>query len=120
MTIEQITAINNGMSMLSTIYECAFNTWAIKEFTDYIDSHIKALKDADVDNHIVEHFESLCYACLPIAEESVKEHEYYEAPFEEAEDMEDQEANYHSYTPEADLAALRELKAKLEANNSSL
>lgn len=79
MTIEQITAINNGMSMLSTIYEYADQVWTIKEFTDYTDSHIKALKDAGVDNYIVEHFKSLCYACLPVAKRAVEIHEDYYA-----------------------------------------
>ena len=83
MTIEQITAINNGMSMLADLYQTASMMTSLKDYREYTDQHIKALRDSGVDNYIVEHFESLCHSWLPVAEDS----EYF-------------------HTPEEDLAAL--------------
>lgn len=78
MTMEQITAINNGMSMLTGLYFVAGMVTSIKEFTEYTDKHIKAMKDSGVDSYIVEHFESLCLSFLPTAEHSVKEYLNYD------------------------------------------
>lgn len=117
MTIEQITAINNGMSMLADLCQAASMMTSLEDYKEYTNQHIKALRDSGVDNNIVEHFESLCHSCLPVAENAVRQHERYIALFEE--EMEREEMSSYA-TPEEDLAALQELKAKLKANNSSL
>lgn len=74
MTIEQITAINNGMSMLANLYEAVEMVQSLDEFEEYTNRHIKALKDANVDNLIVEHFESVCCAYYPIVESNLRHH----------------------------------------------
>lgn len=74
LTLEQVTAINNGMSMLSIMYEYASQVRTVKEFTEYTERHIKTLEDAGVDKYIVDHFYQLCLACLPIAEGAEKRH----------------------------------------------
>lgn len=125
MTIEQITAINNGMSMLADLCQAASMMTSLEDYREYTDQHIKALRDSGVDNNIVEHFESLCHSYLPVAENAVRQHERYIALVEEDMKLEEmdimgrEEMLPHS-TPEEDLAALQELKAKLKANNSSL
>lgn len=126
MTIEQITAINNGMSMLADLYQTASMMTSLEDYKEYTNQHIKALRDSGVDNYIVEHFESLCHSCLPVAEDAVRQHERYMALCEEdiklEEEIEEREREemLPYATPEEDLAALQKLKAKLESNNSSL
>ena len=125
MTIEQITAINNGMSMLADLYQTASMMTSLEDYKEYTNKHIKALRDSGVDNNIVEHFESLCHSYLPVAEDAVRQHERYIALFEEEVEREEGEIvereEMSSYaTPEEDLAALQKLMAKLESNNSSL
>ena len=126
MTIEQITAINNGMSMLADLCQNASMITSLEDYKEYTNQHIKALRDSGVDNYIVEHFESLCHSCLPVAENAVRQHERYIALCEEdiklEEEMEERgrEEMLPYATPEEDLAALQELMAKLESNNSSL
>ena len=125
MTIEQITAINNGMSMLADLYQTASMMTSLEDYKEYTNQHIKALRDSGVDNNIVEHFESLCHSYLPVAEYAVRQHERYIALFEEEVEREEREIGEREEmspyaTPEEDLAALQELKAKLTANNSSL
>lgn len=58
MTIEQITAINNAMSVLTTLHE-APGMVSLEEFKEYIEFHIKALKDSGVDRDIIEHFKAI-------------------------------------------------------------
>ena len=118
MTIEQITAINNGMSMLADLYQAASMMTSLENYKEYTNQHIKALRDSGVDNYIVEHFESLCHSCLPVAEDAVRQHERYIAPFDEEVEREEREMGEReemsSYPiPEEDLAALQELKAML-------
>lgn len=118
MTIEQITAINNGMSMLTDLCQAASMMTSLEDYREYTDQHIKALRDSGVDNNIVEHFESLCHSYLPVAEDAVRQHEKYMALFEEEtkreEEMERREREeIPSATPEEDLAALQELMDKL-------
>ena len=125
MTTEQITAINNSMSMLADLYQTASMMTSLEDYKEYTNQHIKALRDSGVDNYIVEHFESLCHSCLPVAENAVRQHERYIALFEEEVEREEREMGeceeMSPYaTPEEDLAALQKLKAKLESNNSSL
>lgn len=83
MTIEQITAINNGMSMLTGLYQAASIMTSLEDYKEYTNQHIKALRDSGVDDNIVEHFESLCHSCLPVAEDSVRQYEKYIAICEE-------------------------------------
>ena len=125
MTIEQITAINNVMSMLADLYQTASMVTSLEDYKEYTNKHIKALRDSGVDNNIVEHFESLCHSYLPVAEGAVRQHERYIALFEEEVEREEREMGeceeMSPYaTPEEDLAALQKLMAKLESNNSSL
>lgn len=91
MTIEQITAINNGMSMLADLYQTASMITSLEDYREYTDQHIKALRDSGVDNYIVEHFESLCHSCLPVAEDAVRQHERYIALFNEEVEREERE-----------------------------
>ena len=118
MTTEQITAINNGMSMLTDLYQTASMMTSLEDYKEYTNQHIKALRDSGVDNYIVEHFESICHSCLPVAEYAVRQHERYIALFEEEVEREEGEIGEREKmspyaTPEEDLAALQELKAKL-------
>lgn len=118
MTTEQITAINNGMSMLANLYHTASMTTSLEDYKEYTNQHIKTLRDSGVDNYIVEHFESLCHSCLPVAEDAVRQHEKYMALIEEEakweEEMEEREREeIPSATPEEDLATLQELMDKL-------
>lgn len=122
MTIEQITAINNGMSMLADLYQTASMMTSLEDYKEYTNQHIKALRDSGVDNYIVEHFESLCHSCLPVAEDAVRQHERYIALFEEEVEREEREIGEREEmppyaTPEEDLAALQELKAKLSGHS---
>ena len=77
MTIEQITAINNAMSMLTDLQEAASMMTSLENYREYTDQHIKALRDSGVDSSIVEHFESICESYLPIAEDAVRRHIRY-------------------------------------------
>ena len=82
MTIEQITAINNGMSMLADLFEAASMISSIEDYKEYTNQHIKALRDSGVDNNIVEHFESLCHSYLSIAEDTIRQGIKYSPNYE--------------------------------------
>ena len=88
MTTEQITAINNAMSMLSDLQEAASMMTSLENYREYTDQHIKALRDSGVDNTIVEHFKSICQSYLPIAEEAVRRHIRYTECYEEEREYE--------------------------------
>lgn len=97
---------------------CGSMMTSLEDYKEYTNQHIKALRDSDVDNNIVEHFESLCHSYLPVAEDAVRRHERYIALFEEEVEQEEgeigkREEMFPYATPEEDLAALQELKAKL-------
>ena len=77
MTTEQITAINNAMSILTDLQEAANAMTSLENYREYTDQHIKALRDSGVDSSIVEHFESICKSYLPIAEDAVRRHIRY-------------------------------------------
>ena len=77
MTTEQITAINNAMSMLTDLQQAASTMTSLENYKEYTDQHIKALRDSGVDNTIVEHFKSICQSYLPIAEDAVRRHIRY-------------------------------------------
>jgi inorganic pyrophosphatase len=70
MTIEQITAINNAMSMLVDVDQLAQTTSSVEGFVEYTSEHIKALKDAGVSEHIVEHCQHLVNTFLELARRS--------------------------------------------------
>ena len=88
MTIEQITAINNAMSMLTDLQEAANAMTSLENYREYTDQHIKALRDSGVDSSIVEHFESICKSYLPIAEDAVRRHIRYIECYEEEREYE--------------------------------
>ena len=73
MTIEQITAINNAMSLLSDISFAAGGTNSVEGWIEYVDTHIQALKTSKVDNHIIEHFQILCDSWMPIVRQCVSQ-----------------------------------------------
>lgn len=83
MTIEQITAINNSMSVLSDMVNVAGCITSLEDFKQYVNKHTKELKDAGVDNFITEHFGTLMNKWTPIVESSVKLHAEYEKECEE-------------------------------------
>lgn len=121
MTIEQITAINNCMSMLADIAQYAEGTYSFDAFKEYTDKHVKALKDSGVHEYIVEHFESLINSWIPVARQSEINYMRWADCCEDFDEMEKaHEACTDMSTTEADLITLQELKAKLKANNSSL
>ena len=77
MTTEQITAINNAMSMLSDLQEAASMMTSLDNYQEFTNKYIKALRESNIDNSIVEHFESICKSYLPIAEDAVRRHIRY-------------------------------------------
>lgn len=88
MTTEQITAINNAMSMLSDLQEAANMMTSIDNYQEWTNQHIKALRESNIDNSIVEHFESICKSYLPIAEDAVRRHIRYIECYEEEREYE--------------------------------
>ena len=88
MTTEQITVINNAMSMLSDLQEAASMMTSLENFQEYTNKYTKSLRDSGVDSSIVEHFESICNSYLPIAEEAVGRHIRYIECYEEEREYE--------------------------------
>lgn len=88
MTTEQITAINNAMSMLSDLQEAASMMTSLENYQEWTTQHIKALRDSGVNSSIVEHFESICESYLPIAEDAVRRHIRYIECYEEEREYE--------------------------------
>lgn len=88
MTIEQITAINNAMSMLTDLQEAASMMTSLENYQEWTTQHIKALRESNIDNSIVEHFESICESYLPIAEDAVRRHIRYIECYEEEREYE--------------------------------
>ena len=88
MTTEQITVINNAMSMLSDLQEAASMMTSLENYQEWTTQHIKALRDSGVDSSIVEHFESICNSYLPIAEDAVRRHIRYIECYEEEREYE--------------------------------
>lgn len=63
MNTEQITAINNAMSMLASLQHtvaCISNDVEYREYREYVNNHIKDLEDAGVSHYISDHFKDLC------------------------------------------------------------
>ena len=88
MTTEQITAINNAMSMLTDLQEAANMMTSLENYQEYTNQYIKALRESNIDNSIVEHFESICKSYLPIAEDAVRRHIRYIECYEEEREYE--------------------------------
>ena len=88
MTTEQITAINNAMSMLSDLQEAASMMTSLENYQEFTNKYIKALRGSNIDNSIVEHFESICESYLPIAEDAVRRHIRYIECYEEEREYE--------------------------------
>ena len=88
MTTEQITAINNAMSMLTDLQEAANMMTSIDNYQEYTNQYIKALRESNIDSSIVEHFESICKSYLPIAEDAVRRHIRYIECYEEEREYE--------------------------------
>ena len=88
MTTEQITTINNAMSMLSDLQEAASMMTSLENYQEWTNQHIKALRDSGVDSSIVKHFESICESYLPIAEDAVRRHIRYIECYEEEREYE--------------------------------
>ena len=88
MTTEQITAINNAMSMLSDLQEAASMMTSLENYQEFTNKYIKALRESNIDNSIVEHFESICESYLPIAEDAVRRHIRYIECYEEEREYE--------------------------------
>ena len=117
MTIEQITAISNGMSMLVDIAQYAKTTNSLDAFKKYTDRHVKALKDAGVHEYIVEHFEALIHPWIPVAQQSEVDNMRWVDCCADFDEMESNHETAHISSREEDLAALQALKATLEARN---
>lgn len=115
MTIEQITAINNAMSMLSNLYEDTMYMTSVRSFKEHTDRHIKALKDTSIDERIIDHLESLIKGYLPLAQNAEKEHIEYENQYmrdlewEKEMHYKELESNSVSHSTEDDLIALKEI-----------
>ena len=77
MTTEQITAINNAMSVLSDLQEAASMMTSLDNYQEFTNKYIKALRESNIDSSIVKHFESICESYLPIAEDAVRRHKEY-------------------------------------------
>ena len=88
MTTEQIKAIKDVMDMLTDLQEAANMMTSLENYQEWTTQHIKALRDSDIDNSIVEHFESICKSYLPIAEEAVRRHIRYIECYEEEREYE--------------------------------
>ena len=88
MTTEQITAINNAMSMLTDLQEAASMMTSLDNYQEFTNKYIKALRESNIDNSIVEHFESICESYLPIAEDAVRRHIRYIECYEEEREYE--------------------------------
>ena len=88
MITEQITAINNAMSMLSDLQEAASMMTSLENYREWTTQHIKALRDSGVDSSIVVHFESICKSYLPIAEDAVRRHIRYIECYKEEKEYE--------------------------------
>ena len=83
MTTEQIKAIKDVMDMLTDLQEAASMMTSLENYQEFTNKYIKALRESNIDNSIVEHFESICESYLPIAEDAVRRHEKYLACYEE-------------------------------------
>ena len=78
MTLEQIKAVNDTMSMLADISENASCCISTELFDDYVNKHIQALKDSKVDNLIIEHVTNLCIPFVSYAKRSADRYKEYE------------------------------------------
>ena len=73
MNIEQIIAINDAMSMFANLKYDIHCTCDLEYFKEYTGRYINALKEAKVDEYIVEHAKDLVASFLPSAQEAEEE-----------------------------------------------
>ena len=88
MTTEQIKAIKDIMDMLTDLQEAASMMTSLENYQEFTNKYIKALRESNIDNSIVEHFESICESYLPIAEDAVRRHIRYIECYEEEREYE--------------------------------
>lgn len=88
MTTEQIKAIKDIMDMLTDLQEAASMITSLDNYQEFTNKYIKALRESNIDNSIVEHFESICESYLPIAEDAVRRHIRYIECYEEEREYE--------------------------------
>ena len=88
MTTEQIKAIKDVMDMLTDLQEAANMMTSLENYQEFTNKYIKALRESNIDNSIVEHFESICNSYLPIAEDAVRRHIRYIECYEEEREYE--------------------------------
>ena len=88
MTTEQIKAIKDVMDMLTDLQEAASMMTSLEDYQEFTNKYIKALRESNIDNSIVEHFESICNSYLPIVEDAVRRHIRYIECYEEEREYE--------------------------------
>ena len=88
MTTEQIKAIKDVMDMLTDLQEAASMMTSLDNYQELTNKYIKALRESNIDNSIVEHFESICKSYLPIVEDAVRRHIRYIECYEEEKEYE--------------------------------
>ena len=88
MTTEQIKTIKDVMDMLTDLQQAASTMTSLDNYREFTNKYIKALRESNIDNSIVEHFESICKSYLPIAEDAVRRHIRYIECYEEEREYE--------------------------------
>ena len=88
MTTEQIKTIKDIMDMLTDLQQAASTMTSLDNYQEFTNKYIKALRESNIDNSIVEHFESICKSYLPIAEDAVRQHIRYIECYEEEREYE--------------------------------
>lgn len=87
MTIEQITAINNAISLLSDISQIVYDFEYLADFKEYTNKYIIALKDSGVDSLIIEHVQNQVNSWIPLAEQNERDHAKWRAIYEDLNEM---------------------------------
>lgn len=88
MKTEQIKAIKDVMDMLTDLQEAASMMTSLDNYQEFTNKYIRALRESNIDNSIVEHFRSICKSYLPIAEDAVRQHIRYIECYEEEREWE--------------------------------
>lgn len=78
MNRDQITVINNAMSMLTEL-EGVAQMNDVAHYTEYTDRYVRVLEFYKVDSDIVDHFKMLIAAYRNVAEETEKQYKEWEA-----------------------------------------
>ena len=77
MTTEQIKTIKDVMDMLTDLQQAASTMTSLDNYQEFTNKYIKDLRESNIDNSIVAHFEYICKSYLPIAEDAVRRHKEY-------------------------------------------